>query len=232
MGEYETSSIQINVNLILLSNGSLSSCSVDPYLFENFGTEDGDFLAAKFRAFKFPESTYVQFRGTVNVCVDKCHGVQCNNGQVGYGRKRRAVSASRADPNKVYEISMATFIKVNYDDKADKGEHEDCIDLHVITLIIIPSTLFSPPDAINELEMKLKQLQIANQKLERNSRGSAVLVERETVSYSSEGQRATVEDVTTLTKIQQTGQSNGSATNCNLAAFSILLLALALRRAV
>lgn len=50
-------------------------CSVDPYLFENFNTVDGDFLTAKFRAFKFPESTYVQFRGTVNVCLDKCPGV-------------------------------------------------------------------------------------------------------------------------------------------------------------
>lgn len=50
-------------------------CSVDPYLFENFNTVDGDFLTAKFRAFKFPESTYVQFRGTVNVCLDKCSGV-------------------------------------------------------------------------------------------------------------------------------------------------------------
>lgn len=50
-------------------------CSVDPYLFENFYTVNGDFLTAKFRAFKFPESTYVQFRGTVNVCLDKCLGV-------------------------------------------------------------------------------------------------------------------------------------------------------------
>lgn len=48
---------------------------MDPYLFENFNTVDGDFLAAKFRAFKFPESTYVQFRGTVNVCLAKCQGV-------------------------------------------------------------------------------------------------------------------------------------------------------------
>lgn len=48
---------------------------MDPYLFENFNTVDGDFLSAKFRAFKFPESTYVQFKGTVNVCLDKCRGV-------------------------------------------------------------------------------------------------------------------------------------------------------------
>lgn len=50
-------------------------CSFDPHLFENFNTVDGDFLTAKFRAFKFPDSTYVQFKGTVNVCLDKCQGV-------------------------------------------------------------------------------------------------------------------------------------------------------------
>lgn len=50
-------------------------CSVDPYLFDNFETVDGDFLAAKFKAFKFPESNYVQFKGTVSVCIDKCKGV-------------------------------------------------------------------------------------------------------------------------------------------------------------
>lgn len=52
-----------------------NGCSVDPYLFDNFNTVDGDLLSAKFRAFKFPESTYVQFRGTVNVCLDRCIGV-------------------------------------------------------------------------------------------------------------------------------------------------------------
>ena len=50
-------------------------CSVDPYLFENFLTEDGDLLRAKFKAFKFPESNFVLFRGVVNVCLDKCTGV-------------------------------------------------------------------------------------------------------------------------------------------------------------
>ena len=39
-----------------------SSCSVDPYLFENFKTDDGDFLKAKFRAFKFPQSPFVLFK--------------------------------------------------------------------------------------------------------------------------------------------------------------------------
>ncbi|CAH2056279.1 unnamed protein product, partial [Iphiclides podalirius] len=92
-----------------------NGCSVDPYLFDNFVTTDGDVLAAKFKAFKFPDTTYVQFRGTVTVCLDKCQGVQCSNGAVGYGRKRRS-AASSADSNKVYEVSLTTFIKVDWTD--------------------------------------------------------------------------------------------------------------------
>lgn len=95
---------------VIIFNG----CSVDPYLFENFNTVDGDFLSAKFRAFKFPESTYVQFKGTVNVCLDKCRGVDCSNGQVGYGRRKREVRSMPPDPNKVFEITITSFIKVNY----------------------------------------------------------------------------------------------------------------------
>lgn len=87
---------------------------MDPYLFENFNTVDGDFLTAKFRAFKFPDTTFVQFRGTVNVCVDKCKGIQCSNGQIGYGRRRREIAPS-SDGNKVFEISMTTFIRVDGD---------------------------------------------------------------------------------------------------------------------
>lgn len=94
-----------------------NGCSFDPHLFENFNTVDGDFLTAKFRAFKFPDSTYVQFRGTVNVCLDKCQGVECSNGQVGYGRRRRrSVPDMSADPNAIYKVTMVTFIKVDYSD--------------------------------------------------------------------------------------------------------------------
>ena len=53
----------------------VNGCSVDPYLFENFATSDGDFLRAKFRAFKFPESSFVLFKGTVNVCLNTCNPV-------------------------------------------------------------------------------------------------------------------------------------------------------------
>merc|ERR1712032_554548 len=99
----------------------VNGCSVDPYLFENFETSDGDFLKAKFRAFKFPQSPFVLFKGSVNVCLDSCLGVQCSNGQRGFGRRRREVSEA-ADPNKVYEISMSTVIKMECDD-CSKGKY-------------------------------------------------------------------------------------------------------------
>jgi hypothetical protein len=89
----------------------VNGCSVDPFLFENFVTEDGgDFLRARFRAFKFPESNFVLFKGTVNVCLDQCTAVQCANGQAGHGRRRRDIS-DVVDPNAVYAISMSTIIK-------------------------------------------------------------------------------------------------------------------------
>lgn len=112
---------------------------MDPFLFENFNTIDGDHVSAKFRAFKFPDSTYVQFRVTVNVCLDRCKGIQCSNGQIGYGRRKRDTGAAMtADPNKVFEISATTLIRVDGDAKGEDLE-------------------------------RLKQ---ANQKLQRNSRGS------------------------------------------------------------
>ncbi|TRY68973.1 hypothetical protein TCAL_08637 [Tigriopus californicus] len=89
-------------------------CSVDPQLFQNFKTEDGDQLRAEFRAFKFPESNFVLFKGMVNVCLDWCTAVKCANGEVGYGkRRRRDVSDDEASRiNKIYEVSMATIVKV------------------------------------------------------------------------------------------------------------------------
>lgn len=95
---------------------------MDPFLFDNFNTVDGDFLTAKFRAFKFPESTFVQFRGTVNVCLDNCKGVQCSNGKIGYGRKRRSITAAAPDLNRVFEVSLTTFIKVDGTGAADPSK--------------------------------------------------------------------------------------------------------------
>ncbi|KAJ0170332.1 hypothetical protein K1T71_014260 [Dendrolimus kikuchii] len=115
----------------------LNACSVDPYLFENFETSNGDNLTAKFRAFKFPETSYVQFKGTVTVCLDKCQGVQCTNGVIGYGRKKRSIGSNES--NKVYEVSLTTFIKVDY----AKGE----------------------PRKSEDYLAQLRKLKVANQKL-------------------------------------------------------------------
>jgi len=92
---------------------------VDPVLFENFLTEDGDLLRAKFQAFKFPETNFVLFKGIVNVCLDRCNGVQCSNGQVGFGRrKKRDLDDSPSEIQRVYEVSMSTIVKVG-DEKTD-----------------------------------------------------------------------------------------------------------------
>jgi len=98
---------------------------VDPVLFENFllpegDSGDGDFLRAKFQAFKFPETNFVLFKGIVNVCLDRCNGVQCSNGQKGYGRRRRRdVDDDTAELQQVYEVSMSTIVKVS-DETTDR----------------------------------------------------------------------------------------------------------------
>lgn len=116
--------IQISNNFWVFRNVISIRCSVDPYLFENFDTIDGDRLTAKFRAFKFPDTTYVQFRSTVNACVDKCQGIKCSNGQIGFGRRKREVVQS-PEQNKVYEISKTTFIRVSGEpaNEKDGGIH-------------------------------------------------------------------------------------------------------------
>ncbi|XP_064471054.1 uncharacterized protein LOC135385578 [Ornithodoros turicata] len=103
-----------NQEEIIVMNG----CSIDPYIFGNFETLDGgDTLSAKFRAFKFPESNYVLFVGTVNICIKECKGIPCGNGQYGYGRRKRAIpSELPKDPNKVFEVELTTFLKVEYKD--------------------------------------------------------------------------------------------------------------------
>lgn len=95
----------------------LNGCSIDPYIFGNFETPDGgDSVSAKFRAFKFPESNYVMFVGTVNVCLDQCIGVPCGGDIVAFGRRRRrSVPAELPkDPNKVFEIEMTTYLQIGY----------------------------------------------------------------------------------------------------------------------
>lgn len=43
--------------------------------------------------------------------------MECSDGSIGYGKRRkRAISTLPADPNKIYEVTITSFIKVNYDD--------------------------------------------------------------------------------------------------------------------
>lgn len=112
----------------------LNGCSIDPYIFGNFeSAPGGDAVSARFRAFKFPDSSYVMFIGTVNVCLNECVGVPCANDVTAYGRRRRRRAALPketkvpSDPNKVYEIEMSTYLKIGWDEKelqSKKGEDQ------------------------------------------------------------------------------------------------------------
>ncbi|CAL8139916.1 unnamed protein product [Orchesella dallaii] len=105
----------------------LNGCSVDPYLFENFRTTDSDQLTAQFKAFKFPDSNYVLFRGTVNVCLESCEPTDCSNGQKGYGRRRRrdlssSSPSSSEEKSRLYEVQMTTLIRMAKSASDDEDE--------------------------------------------------------------------------------------------------------------
>lgn len=102
----------------------LNGCSVDPYLFENFNTVDGDTLTARFKAFKFPETNFVLFRGTIDVCLDKCSGVECSNDQIAYGRKRKRSLGNNSAldrKDRIFEVSMTTLVKFDAGPALNKG---------------------------------------------------------------------------------------------------------------
>lgn len=48
--------------------------------------------------------------------------MECSDGQIGYGRKRRDVSTLPAKNNKIFEISITSFIKINFNNKTDTFE--------------------------------------------------------------------------------------------------------------
>lgn len=49
-----------------------------------------------------------------NIMLNNVIQVDCSNGKVGYGRRKREINGIPPDPNKVFEVSMTTFIKVDY----------------------------------------------------------------------------------------------------------------------
>jgi hypothetical protein len=72
--------------------------------------------------------------------------VECSNGQTGYGRRRREVSSIPADPNKVFEVTMSTYIRVDYkdDDLLEKGSKTfglNAFILNVYTLLFCVITI-------------------------------------------------------------------------------------------
>lgn len=139
---------------------------------------------AKFRAFKFPDSSFVQFRGTVNVCLDKCKGIECSNGQVGFGRRRREISNS--DSNKLYEINLSTFIKVDYDGSPDSK-------------------------ILRETEENLNKLKFANNKLNRNSRENIFETIHDSKTANLNNDVAKVEQTSIFTKeVENLEETSGS----------------------
>lgn len=51
-----------------------------------------------------------------------CFQVECSDGSIGYGRRKRAVATVPPDPNKIFEVTITSFIKVNYDDDSENFE--------------------------------------------------------------------------------------------------------------
>lgn len=48
-----------------------------------------------------------------NLTEKWCFQVECSDGKIGYGRRRRALPTLPADGNRVYEITVTSFIKVD-----------------------------------------------------------------------------------------------------------------------
>lgn len=101
-------------------------CSVDPQLFRNFNTTNGDLLVAPFRAFKFPNTSFVLFRLRVSVCINRCEGAECRSGEIGYGRRRRRSLLPRG-ANGVFQVTTNTIIRVSYDRSPPRTIHSRVI---------------------------------------------------------------------------------------------------------
>ena len=91
----------------------LNGCSVDPYIFSDFDRLPDGSLSAHFRAFKFPDSHYVLFLGSVNVCLRSCAPSQCgpDSRQQGFGRRRR--DAPLKPPDRIFEAQLSVLVKVS-----------------------------------------------------------------------------------------------------------------------
>lgn len=90
----------------------LNGCSIDTYIFGNFEPNPEDqSLRAKFRAFKFPDSNFVRFIGTVNVCIKQCAKVNCSG-----NRKKRASSIHDND-DRLVQLTVSTVLRISNNPK-------------------------------------------------------------------------------------------------------------------
>lgn len=166
-------------------------------------TETGDFLTAKFRAFKFPDTSYVQFRGTVNVCLDKCKGVECSNGQIGYG-KRKKRDIPNSEMNKLFEIDLSTFIRVDFEGKPDQK-------------------------TVAEVEKNINNLKMANKKLNRSVNNEKVFEGihdrvHDIKPENLNSEVAKVEETSVFTKMIENFETSGSQKNTQNALITLLLI--------
>lgn len=62
--------------------------------------------------------------------------MDCSNGKVGFGRKRREISGIPPDPNKVFEVSMTTFIKVDYKSEMAREKGKNNVFMFISNTIV------------------------------------------------------------------------------------------------
>lgn len=87
----------------------LNGCSIDTYIFGNFELNPEDqSLRAKFKAFKFPESNFVRFIGTVNVCIKQCAKVNCGANSAGPQRRRRSPNSN----DRLVQLTVSTVLRI------------------------------------------------------------------------------------------------------------------------
>lgn len=86
----------------------LNGCSIDTYIFGNFEhNTDDQSLRAKFRAFKFPDSNFVRFVGTVNVCIKQCAKTNCN------GNRRKRSSSNPNKNDQLVSLTVSTVLRIS-----------------------------------------------------------------------------------------------------------------------
>lgn len=87
-------------SLVLMNS---AGCPVEPAIFSQLtkisGSKD---LQGRFKAFKFPNDSIVNFKVTIKYCVDECQTAHCTNGTSrGYGRKRRSTEILIAEEDNI-----------------------------------------------------------------------------------------------------------------------------------